>query len=210
VQQRPQPPHRWGFGPAAIIALAGVVALIDQWSWARPLWLDEEMIALNLRDRTVAGLAGPLWLNQSAPLGWLALQRALIVQFGPTERTLRAAPVLFGMATLALAWWAGRRWMRPFGAAVFVLLCSFGQQISFFPLESKPYSADVFWALLLSVLAVWAMEPATDDPAPPTSDPAPHTRDPARDIRRVARWCCAPLPGAAPAGGTPCLLRCRV
>jgi hypothetical protein len=174
--------------PAAIIALAGAVALIDQWSWARSLWLDEEMIALNLRDRTLAELAGPLWLNQSAPLGWLALERALIVQFGPTERTLRAAPVLFGVATLALALWAGRRWMRPFGAAVFVILCSFGQQISFYPLELKPYSADVCWALLLSVLAVWAIEPATDDPGLRTRDPAPHTGDPASYTRRAAIW----------------------
>jgi hypothetical protein len=175
VRQRPQSPHRWAFAPAAIIALVGAVALIDQWSWARPLWVDEEMIALNLRDRSVTELAGPLWLNQSAPLGWLALEHALLVQFGPGERTLRAAPVLFGIATLAVALWAGRRWMGPFGAAVFVVLCSFGQQISFFPMESKPYSADVFWALLLSMLAVWAIEPATDGPAPHTPDPGIHT-----------------------------------
>ena len=139
------------------------------------------MIALNVRDRSLTGLAGPLWLNQSAPLGWLALERALLVQFGPGERTLRAAPVLFGIATLAVALWAGRRWMGPLGATLFVMLCSFGQQISFFPLETKPYSADVFWALLLSVLAVWAIEPATDGPAP-------HTRDPATHTRRAAIW----------------------
>ena len=181
MRQRPQSPHRWAFAPAAIIALVGAVALIVQWSWTRPLWLDEEMIALNVRDRSLTELAGPLWLNQSAPLGWLALERALLVQFGPSERTLRAAPVLFGIGTLAVALWAGRRWLGPLGAAVFVILCSFGQQISFFPLESKPYSADVFGALLLSVLAVWAIEPATDGPAP-------HSRDPGTHARRAAIW----------------------
>src|ERR1700681_3909765 len=77
---------------AAMVALVGAVTLIYQWSWARPLWLDEEMIALNLRNRNLAELPGPLWLNQSAPLGWLALERVLVVQFGGTERTLRAAP----------------------------------------------------------------------------------------------------------------------
>ncbi len=138
------------------------------------------MIALNVRDRSLTGLAGPLWLNQSAPLGWLALERALLVQFGPGERTLRAAPVLFAIATLAVALWAGRRWLGPLGATLFVMLCSFGQQISYFPLETKPYSADAFWALLLPVLAVWAIEPATDGP--------PHTRDPATHTRRAAIW----------------------
>jgi hypothetical protein len=176
VQQRRQSRHRyrWEFAPAAMIALIGPVALIYQWSWARPLWLDEEMIALNVRDRSLGALAGPLWFNQSAPLGWLGLQRTLIVQFGATERALRAAPVLFGIATLAVALWAGRRWMGPLGAAVFVNLCVFGRQMSFFPLELKPYSSDAFWALLLAVLAVWAMEHQPGERLP--------------DTRRAAIW----------------------
>jgi hypothetical protein len=47
-----------------------------------PLWVDEEMIALNARWRSFADLGGPLWLDQSAPLGWLALERAALVAFG--------------------------------------------------------------------------------------------------------------------------------
>ena len=54
------------------IAAIGVFIVVYQWAAARPLWLDEEMIALNFRDRTFAGLGGRLWLDQSAPLGWLS------------------------------------------------------------------------------------------------------------------------------------------
>src|SRR5436190_17464194 len=36
-----------------VVAIAGVVLDIAQWWSARPLWLDEEMIALNIRDRSL-------------------------------------------------------------------------------------------------------------------------------------------------------------
>jgi hypothetical protein len=143
--------------------LFGSGSLIYQWYLTRPLWVDEEMIALNFRDRSVTELTGPLWLHQGAPLGWLILQRVLLLAFDAGERTLRALPVLFGVATLWVAVWAGRRWLRPVGAAVFTLLCSFGLYISFFPLEAKHYSADTFFGLLLPALAVWTLEPVERD-----------------------------------------------
>ena len=136
----------WWYLWAAAIALGGAGSLIVQWLRTRPLWLDEEMIALNLRDRSFAELTGTLWLNQSAPLGWLALQRAILVEFGTAERALRALPVLFGIATLVLVFWVGRRWMGPLGAAVFAALVSFAPFISYFPLEIKQVlSRCVLW-----------------------------------------------------------------
>jgi hypothetical protein len=155
------PSSRW-FAAAMILAWAGAALEIAQWAAARPLWLDEEMIAINLRDRTLADLAGPLWLGQSAPFGWLALQRGITQLFGTSELVLRFVPLLFGLGTLATAVWIGRRWMGPLGAAVLVLLCVVGQWISFYALELKPYSADIFWSLLLPALATWAFE-ASDE-----------------------------------------------
>lgn len=146
-----------------IAALAAVVATLSRaflWYRARPLWLDEEMILLNVRDRNLHELVGPLWLDQSAPIGWLGLERAILLEFGTADRTGRALPVLLGIGTVWLAFWFGRRWMGPLGAAVFVLLCSFGQLISFFTFETKPYSADVFASLLLLGIAAWALEPS--------------------------------------------------
>ena len=60
---------------AFTIAVAAISIDIYQWGAALPFWVDEEMIALNLRDRSMADLAGPLWLGQSAPFGWLVLER---------------------------------------------------------------------------------------------------------------------------------------
>jgi hypothetical protein len=147
---------------ATVIGVAGAALQIYQWTGARPLWLDEEMIAVNLRDRTFAELTGTLWLAQSAPLGWLFVQRAVLITLGTSELALRLVPVLFGVATVATAVWVGRRWMRPLAAAIFVLLCSVAQWISFYYLELKQYSADTFWGLLLPGLALWALEPEED------------------------------------------------
>jgi hypothetical protein len=170
AQRKRWPRVQW-IDPALLIALVGIALTIDQWAGAPPLWLDEEMIALNVRDRSFVGLAGPLWLGQSAPFGWLVLERAAMLTLGVSERAVRLVPVLFGIATLVSAVWVGRRWMNPIGAGVFVLLCTFGRWTSHYPLEVKHYSADVFFGLLLPALAVWTTE-----------------ADTTRQMRRAAIW----------------------
>ncbi len=141
-----------------VIAAAGLVLILVQWSHGRMLWLDEEMIAINIRDRSFAGLAGRLSLGQAAPYGWLVIERMVLLAAGAGERALRVVPVLFGAATLAAAVWVGRRWMTLCGASALAFLCAFGQCISFHALELKHYSADVCFGLLLPALAVWATD----------------------------------------------------
>jgi hypothetical protein len=153
---------RWGYSPAIALALAGVLFKTFQWYHSRPLWVDEEMVFLNIRDRTLSHLTGSLWLNQTAPLGWLALQRAIVQMFGTDDRAVRVLSVLFGIGTLTCATWVALRWMKPAGAALFVFLCGFAQWMNFYALEAKPYSTDAFWALLLPALAVWATETNQD------------------------------------------------
>jgi hypothetical protein len=148
----------------AALALAGTALKIYQWYFSKPLWVDEEMVLLNVRDRAMSALTGPLWLNQAAPLGWLALQRAVIAEFGTSDRAVRAIPVLFGIGTLWAAWWMGRRWMKPLAAMTFVVLCGTAQWMTYYALEAKPYSADAFYALALPALAIWAADPVGQRP----------------------------------------------
>jgi hypothetical protein len=159
--------------PALVIVVISVSADVRHWASAVPLWLDEEMIALNIRDRSFSDLAGPLWLGQSAPYGWLAIERTAVLTLGDSERSLRVAPLLFGVATLATALVVGARWLSAAGAALFVGLCAFAPWFGHFRYEVKHYSADIFWALLLPAVAVWTIE-------------APDAR--AR-TRRCAIWC---------------------
>ena len=66
---------------------------LQDWAGGRPLWLDEQMIALNIRERTVSELTGALWLDQSAPPGLAATERAAMLAFGVGETALRFVPV---------------------------------------------------------------------------------------------------------------------
>jgi hypothetical protein len=141
-----------------LIAVIGAALQIYQWWGGRPLWLDEEMIALNIRDRSILDLAGPLWLGQSAPFGWLGIERGALILLGASERALRFVPLAFNVAMLAAAGWVGRRWMSRAGAAALVLMCAFGQWVSHYSLELKHYSADICFALLLPALVVWVVE----------------------------------------------------
>jgi hypothetical protein len=143
---------------AIVVASIGAAILVFWTATSRPMWVDEEMLALNVRDRSFHQLTGELWLDQSAPLGWLALERLAMIGLGTGERAVRLLTVLFGAGTLATAVWIGRRWMGPVGAVVLAALCAFGEWIVFFTLELKHYSADTFWALLLPALAAWTLE----------------------------------------------------
>jgi hypothetical protein len=166
--------------PAAPALVASVIALLElrRLLVPTPLWLDEETIALNARDRAFSQLGGPLWLGQSAPFGWLVFERAAILALGTSESALRLQPVLFGVGTVAVAAWLGRRWLEPSAGVVLVILCSASQWLSHFPFEVKHYSADACWALLLPALAVWATE-ATEE----------------RILRRAAIWWAAAATG---------------
>jgi hypothetical protein len=170
---------------AVTIAVVGVALDVYQWAGPPPFWLDEETIALNVRDRSVANLAGPLWLGQSAPLGWLVLQRLVLLGLGSQELVLRLVPLLFGAATIAAAVWIGARWLRRAGAAALVLLCWAGALLTHYRFEVKHYTADGFWGLMLPALAVWALE----------------ANDGAGRIRRAAVWWCAAAAGQFFANG---------
>ncbi|HEX7778475.1 MAG TPA: hypothetical protein VF424_04515, partial [Vicinamibacterales bacterium] len=155
-------PRVWGaigFVPVCI-ALAGAVVDTYHWSRAAPFWVDEEMVAINLRDRSVANLGGTLWLGQTAPYGWLVVERAVLVTIGSGERPLRAVALIFGIAMVATAVWVGQRWFTRLGAILLVLLCWGGTLLSQYRFEAKHYTADIFFALLLPAVAVWAAEAA--------------------------------------------------
>ena len=119
------------------------------------MWVDEEMLALNVRDRGFLHLAGPLWLDQSAPLGWLALERLLMLLLGTGERAVRALTVLFGTRHADDGVVDRAAVDDGVGAAVLVALCGTGEWLVFFTLELKHYSADAAGALLVPALAAW-------------------------------------------------------
>jgi hypothetical protein len=144
--------------PALAIAFVVLLGLLRHLLAASPLWLDEETLAINVRDRSFAGLAGELWLGQSAPMGWLALQRVILLTLGSSEIALRMMPLLFWIAAIGVAIWVGRRWMGLVGVTTLVWLLAWNQFVPQYALAAKQYTADVCLAFWLPALAVWAIE----------------------------------------------------
>jgi Dolichyl-phosphate-mannose-protein mannosyltransferase len=146
---------------ALVVVLAGAALRIWQWAANWPLWLDEQMLSVNLRDRGLARLAGQLANNQSAPLGWLWLQRLVVDLFGTGERTLRVVPLLFGIGTLVVGWLVGRRYLGAVGTVALVGFLAVNGSLVRYSTEVKQYSADAFFVLLLLGLAAWVVEQPT-------------------------------------------------
>ena len=63
-----------------IIAIAGGALVVYQWASARPLWLDEQMIAINIRERGIAHLAGRPYTEISGGERQLALLARALAQ----------------------------------------------------------------------------------------------------------------------------------
>jgi hypothetical protein len=139
---------------ALLVVLLGSAARVVRWITDRPLWLDEQMIAINLRDRGFPALAADLSHDQSAPIGWLWAQRAVLLTLGGDGRALRLIPLLFGIGTLVLAYHAGRRLLGPAGTLTLVTLLAVNGSLIRYSTEVKQYSADAFTVLLLLTLAL--------------------------------------------------------
>jgi len=127
---------------AELALVVGVALRLLQYAVNRSLWLDEGLLVSNFLPRDWAGLLEPLHRGQTAPLGFLAVEKALAGLLGPSELVLRLLPLLAGLATLALLPRVARRYVsrpaRPLAVAI-VALAPF---LVYYSSEVKQYSLD--------------------------------------------------------------------
>lgn len=135
-----------------IVAIGVVWRLVRFWLFM-PIWGDEAFVAINFLRRDFAGLIEPLLYGQVAPLGFMWIEEATSRLLGYGEYALRLLPHLSGLASLALFAWFARRSL-PRGAAVLAVgFFAASYYIVRLSAEVKPYATDLFWSLLLTVLA---------------------------------------------------------
>lgn len=139
---------------AGLIMALGAALRIRQWAFGRSFWSDELYVAHNLRERGYLNLLKPLAFSQSAPPGWLWLERLSLEHFGATERSLRLVPLVFGLALLPLVAYLGRRLMPPMAGLTALLLVAVAPFLVGYSNELKQYSAEAFCVTLLVGLAL--------------------------------------------------------
>jgi hypothetical protein len=137
----------------AFVAL-GVAARAIRFLLCFPLWEDECFLVSNFIDRGFGELLAPLNYHQVAPIGFLAVELALVKLFGFSEWSLRMFPFACGVASVLLfKRLAGRLIDGPARLIAVAAFCASYSGIRY-GAEAKPYGVDLFVALVLLTLAV--------------------------------------------------------
>lgn len=111
------------------------------------VWHDEAALMANILRKSYAELLGPLDHTQAAPPLFLWLERTATLAFGESECCLRFLPLLFACLSMVLLAWVAKQILGR--AAVWaVLLFAASDRLLWHACECKPYSIDVFAAIL--------------------------------------------------------------
>lgn len=136
----------------------GCALRILRWIDNPALWLDEAFLSINLIDKSLGEVLGPLHFLQSAPPGFLVVEKGAEVLIGDSELSLRLFPLLASIGSVFLFAYVARRLLVAPAAALAIVLFATSEPLLERAAEVKPYSVDVACATLLAALTVWALE----------------------------------------------------
>lgn len=119
------------------------------------VWLDEALLAINILEKPLADIFGPLLYLQSAPPGFLLLEEGAESLLGDAEWSLRLFPFLASLGALLLFAYICRQLLAPPAAALGILLFATAEPLLLRTAEIKHYSVDVLATTLLLALYCW-------------------------------------------------------
>ena len=140
-------------GVSLLISIAGIVTSIKMNLVGHSLWYDEAALAYSFCTRGLGGLTGSgLELVQSAPVGWLYLEKVFVEIAGNTDFNLRILSVVFYILMLLEICYVMKAICKAyyvFPAVSFVATIPLLLQYSN---VFKPYIADAFFCLGVIIL----------------------------------------------------------
>ena len=140
------------YGAAAL----GLAVRLAQYLANTSLSVDEALLALNIRHRSLSGLGETLDFNQAAPYGFLALEKLASILFGSSEYALRLFPFVASVASVVLFPLLARRILDQWSTIVATILFALSSGVVDYSATAKQYAVDVFAAVLLSWLGLRA------------------------------------------------------
>ena len=153
----PGPIERFCLSSHALTLLVAVGSLLRAWAYlARPpLWLDEILLARNIRELPLGRLlTGPLQLDQVAPRGFLLAEKIAITILGPGDLVLRLLPFLAGLAGLLLFRRLAERVLTGLAVPFALGLFAIGIPFLLYGVEVKQYELDATAAVILLLLTI--------------------------------------------------------
>jgi Dolichyl-phosphate-mannose-protein mannosyltransferase len=134
--------------PWTLVGIGGALRL-GQYLFRRSMWGDEDLIGLNIANRSFAKLLQPLTGNQAAPPGFLFVERGSMLAFGMNEYAFRVFALIAGVVSLVFVVRVARRVLSPGLVPVATALAALAPWLIFYSAELKPYSLDVLTTLVL-------------------------------------------------------------
>lgn len=140
---------------AAALAV-GLLLRLMQYAVERSLWLDEALLSSSVLYRDFAGLLRPLDFGQTAPLGFLFLEKLVVTLLGTGEYALRLLPLLAGVAGVLLVPAVARRYVSRPAAPLAVAVFALAPFLVYYSSEVKQYAFDALVSLVV-LLAAWEL-----------------------------------------------------
>ena len=143
----------WDKIAIALLFLIGALLRLRQYLTGRSLWVDEAMLALNIVERSFAGMFQPLDYDQGAPIGFLLVEKLFNSLLGKHEFALRLFPLLAGLLSLWLFYLLLKRLAGGAGLLLSLALFAFNPRLIYYSSEVKQYIVDVAVTIMLLLVA---------------------------------------------------------
>ncbi len=139
------------------VVFLGIALRLRQYLANRSLWIDEASLALNIVHRNFIALTHTLDFEQGAPLGFLFLEKAILLVLGNQDYILRLVPLISGLLAVYVLYRIARDY---FGIAGLFALAFFAVSWSliYYSSELKQYSSDILVSAGLIYLALRAKQ----------------------------------------------------
>ncbi len=137
-------------GAVAVVASMGCMVAVGS-----ALWLDEAL-SVEIARLPLGDLKQALKIDGAPPLYYVLLH-AWMAAFGESDSSVRGLSSLFAVATLPLAWYAGRRIGGTSGAVAAVVVFGTSPYLVRYGSETRMYSAVIFLVVAgyLAIMRAW-------------------------------------------------------
>ena len=136
------------------LLVAGAILRLVQYAANTSQWTDEAQLSTSIINRPLGRLIGTyLDFGQTAPPGFLAVEKLVTMALGPSDAALRLFPFLMSLAALGLFYRLCTRVLRGPAVPVALAFVAFAAPLIAYAAQVKQYSSDVATALAVLVVA---------------------------------------------------------
>jgi hypothetical protein len=138
-----------------LIIFIAVFLAIYQFIFNRSLWLDEACLSLNIINKGFVDLTNPLDYNQVAPVGFLFIEKILVLIFGKNEYALRIFSLISFLTSIPFFYLLSYKLTKNKTIALIsTSIFSINYRLLFYSSEVKQYSTDVLITVIFLYLFI--------------------------------------------------------